>query len=166
MGAAPRSPSTLDDLKCAQEVFGAVRLGDTGVAGGQFDGLVDIPALIENAEAATVAQLRDNFGAKAAVSQSDVNDGKVGTNCATERNTLRNRAGDAADLISGADKGFCDRVRHHQVIFGNQDFKHTSPPNHETGWQDHHTRAVARPYWRRYLPLAAWPFGTLPSCFW
>ena len=117
-----------DDFQTAQEIGGAVGLGEAGVAvGGCQHDLRDVAGGIEDAEPAKGAQLGGDLGAEPAVGEPQVDDGKVGLVTPAERDRLGDGAGDAAHLVTVLDEDLFGHIGDHQVVFGNQDLEHARP---------------------------------------
>src|SRR6266705_4090914 len=94
-----------DDFQTAQEVSGAIGLGEAGVAVDDgHHGAGEIGGGIKDTERARAAQLGDDLRAEPAVGEPQIDDGKVRFVTLTERDGLGDGPSDAANLVSVLDE--------------------------------------------------------------
>ena len=115
-----------DNFQTAQEVGRAVGFGKAGVTviGCQSD-LRHVTSSIKDAGPAGGAKLRCDFGSEPAVCQPHIEDDQVRLEMLGERDRSFDGAGDAAYLVAVVNKELFHEIRHHEVVFNNQDLEHT-----------------------------------------
>ena len=117
-----------DDFQAAQEVDGAVGFGKAGitVSGCQSD-LRHVAGGIKDTGSAGRKQLSCDFGAEPTIGQPQIENDQVRLGMPCERDRCIDGTGDAADLVAVVDKQFFHEIRHHEVVFNNQDLEHALP---------------------------------------